>query len=128
MALVREVFALAAGEQAVAAVAAFLRRQRLTSLRCACAATAGAGTGGGHPPAALQSCRRTPLAHALPPLLAPAPRSDFEFLELAWLERELGQGPHALPPLLLNKFVQLGRKRVAPAPALTPGGGLAPPA
>ena len=37
--------------------------------------------------------------------------SDLEFLELAWLERELG--PAGLPSLLLNKFLQLGRKRGA---------------
>lgn len=51
-------------------------------------------------------------------LLTPLPllrRRDFEFLELAWLEQELGQGPYALPPLLLNKFLQLGRKQAAAA-------------
>ena len=78
-ALVREVFAHAAGEGAVEAVSAFLRRQHLTSL------------------------------------------SDFEFLELAWLQQELG-GPQRLPPLLLNKFLQLGRKRGAAGVAGTGSG------
>lgn len=55
----------------------------------------------------------------------PAPtsprRSDFEFLELAWLQQELGgPGPGGLPPLLLNKFLQLGRKRAAAAVAPAP--------
>ncbi|PSC69166.1 hypothetical protein C2E20_7306 [Micractinium conductrix] len=38
---------------------------------------------------------------------------DFEFLELPWLERELV--PLGLSPLLLNKFVQLGRRRAVAA-------------
>lgn len=44
--------------------------------------------------------------------------SDFEFLERELLERELGS--LGLPTLLLNKFLQLGRKRAvegASAPA-----------
>ena len=45
----------------------------------------------------------------------PCPCSDFEFLELPLLERELL--PQGLPSLLLNKFLQLG-KRAAAATAM----------
>lgn len=65
-------------------------------------------------PAQMRMLNASP-ASPLPPPLRQLFCSDFEFLELAWLERELG--PAGLPPLLLNKFLQLGRKRAAAAGA-----------
>lgn len=74
------------------------------------------------PPAAhLKPRQLLTSATRFPVLFDPILCSDFEFLERELLERELG--PAGLPPLLLNKFLQLGKRAAAAAAAA--GGGTA---
>jgi hypothetical protein len=86
---------------------------------------------------ALLEASRPPHPGPPPRSALPCPCSDFEFLELPLLERELL--PQGLPSLLLNKFLQLGKRAAAAtatvarsgaaaAPKAETGGGAAQPA